>query len=249
MIISHKYKYLYIETPQTGSTAIREELIRSYDGESILRRHATYSEFERQASEGEKKYYVFLSIRNPLDTIVSVYVKYAENMNNRYTDGIILEGRHAIYDFVKKIRYETIKRRGYDFKKYLKKSKKNKYDDISTLDRHKVDGVIRYESINEDFLKIIKSIGIEPRRELPAYNKTVKKRQYLGYYDEDEVKKDALEKCCLYMKIWKYKPPEDWPVYKISVMDKMAWSILHHLRIINWKYLMHGMKMREMKVK
>ena len=55
MIISHKYKYLFIETPHTGSTAISNELQENYDGQRILHKHAYYFEFARQASEEERK--------------------------------------------------------------------------------------------------------------------------------------------------------------------------------------------------
>ena len=67
MIISHKYKYLFVELPLTASTAVSKELRENYDGESILYKHATYHEFLKIASPEEKKYFVFSGMCNPLD--------------------------------------------------------------------------------------------------------------------------------------------------------------------------------------
>ncbi len=42
MIISHKYKYLFIELPRTGTTAISKELRERYAGELIYEKHTKY---------------------------------------------------------------------------------------------------------------------------------------------------------------------------------------------------------------
>ena len=86
MIISHKYKYVFLEIPHTGSTAISRELRASYDGVSILRKHAFYPEFLSVASPEEKEYLVLAGIRNPLDEAVTVYHKYKTNHDGLYTD-------------------------------------------------------------------------------------------------------------------------------------------------------------------
>ena len=36
MIISHKHKYVFVELPQTASSAIAKELKANYDGHEIL---------------------------------------------------------------------------------------------------------------------------------------------------------------------------------------------------------------------
>ena len=71
MMISHQHRYVYIEVPRTGSSAVRRELREMYDAEPILRKHATYRDFLRQASADEKTYFAFSGIRNPLDVAVT----------------------------------------------------------------------------------------------------------------------------------------------------------------------------------
>ena len=57
MIISHKYKFLFIGLPFSASSAITKELYASYEGEPFLRKHSLYHEFERVATIEEKKYF------------------------------------------------------------------------------------------------------------------------------------------------------------------------------------------------
>ena len=59
MIISHRHRYVFVELPRTGSSAVRRELRELYDGVPILHKHSTYDEFRRQASEDERGYFVF----------------------------------------------------------------------------------------------------------------------------------------------------------------------------------------------
>lgn len=77
MIISHKNGCVFIEFPDSASSAIHEELREYYDGVPIfhatLGRHGYYHEFLRSATAEEKNYFVFSCMRNPLDVAVSVH--------------------------------------------------------------------------------------------------------------------------------------------------------------------------------
>ena len=70
MIISDTYKYIFLETPRTGSTALSKELREKYGGYEIIHKHANYHEFLKQATPEQKEYYVFMGVRNPLDEVV-----------------------------------------------------------------------------------------------------------------------------------------------------------------------------------
>jgi hypothetical protein len=65
MIISHRHRYVFVEVPRTGSTAVSAELRENYDGHEILRKHASYRDFLRVASEEERGYFTFSAVRNP----------------------------------------------------------------------------------------------------------------------------------------------------------------------------------------
>src|SRR4051812_19495236 len=86
MVISDKYRYVFIELYFTGSTAISSELCELYDGKKILNKHSRYHEFLKIATEEQKKYFVFSCIRNPMDMVVSAYMKFKTNHQGKYTD-------------------------------------------------------------------------------------------------------------------------------------------------------------------
>ena len=86
MIISHKHKYLFIEVPRTGTTTISDILCRHYDGERILRKHSSYWNFLVKMKPEWKEYIVFSSIRNPMDSVVSLYFKLRNSQKNPFRD-------------------------------------------------------------------------------------------------------------------------------------------------------------------
>ena len=49
MIISHKYKFLFIGLPFSASSAITKELHKEYEGKPCLRKHSLYHEFLKVA--------------------------------------------------------------------------------------------------------------------------------------------------------------------------------------------------------
>jgi hypothetical protein len=241
MVVSHYYKYIFIETPQTGCTAIRKELLENYKGEVILNKHSVYSEFLAIANKAEKEYFVFSSIRNPLDKFVSSYIKIKDNHKNRYTDRLSFKGKRAFFDFRDKIKYRKVKNQNLSYYDFLKMSTKP-YDDISTLDHKKFNFIIKYENLNDDFKKSLVAIGIKPLRDLPVYNNTKNKKHYLEYYIDDKTKLSAFAKFIYFMNYWDYKFPQDWNVSKITVKHKIIWNVSHIFRTISWKYLRKGLK-------
>ena len=45
MIISDTYRYVFIQTPMTGSSAVAKRIGENYEGRAILSKHAVYSTF------------------------------------------------------------------------------------------------------------------------------------------------------------------------------------------------------------
>ncbi len=57
MVISDKYKYVFVELPRTGTTAISKELVELYGGKKILWKHAPLNKFLKHATKEQKSYY------------------------------------------------------------------------------------------------------------------------------------------------------------------------------------------------
>ena len=75
MIISHKYKFLFIGLPFSASSAITKDLHAKYEGEPYLRKHSLYHEFIKIATKKEKDYFVFAVLRNPMEIVITTYSK------------------------------------------------------------------------------------------------------------------------------------------------------------------------------
>ena len=93
MVISHRHRYLFIELPRSGTTAIGKELLEHYDGFRLLSKHSTYYDFRKVASDEEKKHFVFSCLRNPMDDAVSRYFKIKSNHSYRHTNPKSLKRR------------------------------------------------------------------------------------------------------------------------------------------------------------
>ena len=96
VIISHRHRYLFVEVPRTGSTAVSAELQEHYDGQPILRKHATLRDYLREAGGDVSNYFVFSTVRNPLDVAVTRYVHLRENPRGHFTDPAEIAVRNSI---------------------------------------------------------------------------------------------------------------------------------------------------------
>lgn len=183
MVISDKYKFLFVELPRTGTTAISKELIENYEGKEILSKHSTYKEFLKIASAEQKNYRVFSCIRNPIDRTVSFYVKCAKGFyDNRFREGY----KKRLYDKYYLIpRVKFIKDNKASFDQYLRKFHKWPYTDWSVLDHDKFDHIIRFENLNADFKKVLSKLGIKTVRDLPIQNITTDKKSFELYLNPE----------------------------------------------------------------
>ena len=234
MVISDKYKYLFIEMYNTGSTSISNELCEFYDGRRILRKHSRYHEFLKTATEEQKKYFVFSGIRNPMDTVISVYSKFANNHKGKYTDpqqwrkngGYVKDKRLQLFS--------DIKNAQLTFQEYFLKYYKVPYDRWSRLDHEKFNYIIRYENIQNDFRTVLQKLNIEPVRDLPTLNKTEGKQDYTNYYTP-EIQKRAVFVFGPFMDKWGYSFPDDWNVKRTPLSSTILFSLLGIRRNLIWR--------------
>ena len=237
MIISHKNKYVYIALPLTGSTAISRELRLNYDGEPILVKHATFEDFARIAKPAEKDYFVFSSIRNPLDSTVSLYFKYLTDHKHKFTDPKRLQRVRGLGPYLSLRTFHFVKQEQPDFGTFFKKYYRVPYNNWSWLSHKNFDFVIRFERLEEDFAEAMRRIGVEPKRPLPQVNNTTKKnRDYISHYTLDTI---AHAKWVFgpFMKRWDYEFPDEWGESNINRWDQLQFDFLNIFRILYWKYL------------
>lgn len=231
MVISHKHKYLFIELYFTGSTAISAELCELYDGEKILNKHSRYHEFLQIATPEEKKYFVFSCIRNPMDTVVSGYMKFKTNHHGKYTNpkewrkngGTIIDKNLRLYNKIKDLTFEE----------YFNKYHKLPYDNWSHQSHDKFDHIIKFEKIQDDFSQVLNKLNIPQKRLLPQKNKTSQKDSFIKYYTP-KIKERAIFVFGPFMQKWGYSFPDEWNVKKISTASKILFNILAGMKKIYW---------------
>jgi len=224
MIISHKYKYVFIQLDQTASTAIAQELCENYDGQKILWKHARYCDFMKVASPEEKEFFFFSGIRNPLDTIVSLYFKIKERP--RFKD---LSNPNTTKENFRQAIY--LENNNADFSDFFQKFYACRiYNEWKTRDFEKLDYIYRFENIQAEFSSILKHLNLIQIRPLPLINETPgRKKDYASYYDNERVQRDARIAMGKFMKKWNYGFPSGWAELRIEDYARYLWLASRHI--------------------
>ena len=170
MIISPKYKFVFIANTKTGSTSIHKTLLDCVKDKNLINeskhnlgdkdKHLPCTKLIEQYPQ-YKDYFKFAFVRNPWDRVVSWYVFCKKSpFVSRNTSNIsfkeFIETRPNIWRGPKQFQYEFTK---------------------------KCEFIGKTENIQKDFNKICDTIGI-PRQKLPHRNAT-KHKHYTDHYDDD----------------------------------------------------------------
>ena len=228
MIISHKYRYLFIETPHTGSTAIHNELVEHYGGESILTKHASYNQFLRVASPEEKQYRVFAGVRHPMDECVTQFFKMKTDHSGKYSARKTAKQRLMKYDWVQKT--------DADFPDYFLRFHRIPYDNPYALLQPKLTAIVKFEHISEDFTKALKLLGCSPVRELPRRNATAGRKQTFDSYYTPEIRERAIEVFGPYMTELGFDFPSSWGDVQVPTGSTVLYNALRKVRRVYWGY-------------
>ncbi|MEC8458516.1 MAG: sulfotransferase family 2 domain-containing protein [Bacteroidota bacterium] len=239
MIISDTHRYVFIQTPMTGSSAVAKELVENYEGRAILSKHAVYSTFLANANREQRNYFVFSGIRHPLDKMVSNYQKMINNHNDRFTQKLNADPRKAIFQIRDRVRYRRVKK-GWNYEQFLQHSKV--YDEVSSLDHHKLNYVMKFETLENDFEKVLSQLGIPLVRKLPKFNSTKQKKDFLEFYDSEITRKLAVKKMGPFLENSEYSFPDDWGNCSPSNWDRLQYKLWHILRIFTWRYVRRGIR-------
>lgn len=223
----------------TGSSAVAKELVESYGAKAILAKHSVLSTFYHNYGAEYRDYFVFSAIRHPLDKIVSNYLKLQTNHNNRFTKPLNKNPLKALFQCRDRRVFKKVQR-GMTFGEYLKGLKV--YDDISSLDHDKMNFVMRFESLSEDFERVLADLGITMVRPLPKHNVTKGKKGFLEYYDTDEIRRVAAKKIAPFLQHSPYTLPDEWPQVRITAWDRFNFKLNHAVRVFSWRYLRRGFR-------
>lgn len=238
MIISNAHRYVFVELPRTGSTAVRRELRKLYGGEPILHKHATYEEFRAWATPDQLSYFSFSGIRNPLDDAVSHYFKLKTDHGQRIARVRTKQKRerlqHRLFD---QLMFRFVQRTDADFATFFMRFYVLPRDTWASLSHRKLDYVMRFEHLEEDFAEVLRRIGLERLRPLPPVNLTSSRdRNYIRYYTPETIPR-ARRVFGPYMERWGYKFPAEWRVQPPTALHRAEYRVFSFLARIYWRFL------------
>lgn len=229
MIISHEHRYVFVEVPLTGTTAIAKELYTSYGAQEILGKHAHLSEFLAIATPEEKRYTKVAGVRHPLDRLLSYFTKLRNNHKGAFTDEARFEENGGWVTRADRERYAFIHESGGDFGAYLRRFHAGTRPSISQYNwgKRRYDHVIRFERLNEDFFRFLRAVGIEPLRELPPANVTAGRER--SFFDAYPVElRDHMRRVFGPLAAeWGYDFPADWGADPVPLTSRLQYTAMN----------------------
>jgi len=236
MIISYKHRYLFVELPRTGTTAISRELCENYEGEAILKKHATYEDFLR-SSEGKKcrEYYRFSCIRHPMDKAVSLYFKYKTDHRSYYSSGRRKGKDNWIVRMQQNSQFKFIISANADFSDYFMRYFWVPYDDWSILSHDKFNRIIRFEDLDDGLCKVLRDLDIEQVRSLPRKNVTASRADDFFQYYTKRTRQRAKWVFGPYMDKWRYSFPPNWDMEGVGPINNMVYRAVNAFRSLYWR--------------
>lgn len=236
MVISHKYKYLFIELPHTASSAVRNELCELYEGQNILKKHSYYHTLPKSTRDRIKTYFTFSCIRNPADVIVTEYFKLKNNHGQFYTDPTVWKRNGGFVSNRALKRFQFIQQTHADFPTYFMRFHRHPYINWSNLSHKSFDFIIRFEKLQADFTHALSLIKIEQQRPLPIINPTTQKsKDFWSYYTPD-IRPLASHVVGPFMKHWDYEFPAEWGFDAGLKRSYLEFQVVNLIKKVKWRY-------------
>lgn len=202
-IICTAHGLLFIQAPRTGCTAIEKLLVERFGGkffppDDILdpegfvrvgRKHCTVAQLLAQGlipADYSGRYTTVTTVRNPFDSLVSLYVKKREAYQERLKDPN--SWVHRVRGYVEDMEYcRTHTFEQWLLKRYavsgLEKVLGRGRRSLSNRYTEGVATVMRFEQLQEDFESVMRSLGVEGDVTIPSVNATRQRRtEYQEYY-------------------------------------------------------------------
>ena len=206
MIICRDLRLLFVQVPQTASTAVGEELCRNYGGEQLFGKHTVLEQAEGALGSSLSLYTVMAGVRHPADQAVSTFVRAQRKevpgkggYANRWlrTSSAIERGQFA-------------KQTGMTFSEYFLRFFHWIYAPKWLQSQRKADIILRFESLGEDFQQAMRDVGVVPLRPLPRVNKTPRGNSSYETYYAPPAQVRARRVFGPFMSEWNYRFPPEW---------------------------------------
>ncbi len=193
-VLSERWSYLYLLAPRTASTATADTLVKQgagewippddieVDGEIVVqRKHSTTGDlidYGLLPEDRVRDLFVFCTVRNPFDSLVSLWSKkrseYQPLLDDPDSFVNRLPGFRDDMEFVLNHTFsEWVEERLSDAKPT------SMYDGFV----EHADAVMRFERLDRDFPQVMRRIGLRRLREIPVLNTTDSRDDdYRRYY-------------------------------------------------------------------
>ncbi|NNE73492.1 MAG: hypothetical protein HKN26_07510 [Acidimicrobiales bacterium] len=189
MILGPDGRYLFIQVPHTASTAIAAELVENYGGRPILDKHTTIMEFvnsEYAQTNGNKTEIgvTFAGVRDPFDQQITFFTKLKTGHDGLLDDKQheLGEGGHVTGRMRKK--RDVIRAEDLDYAAFLKRFYKLPIDAYGCTRLTQFDDIVRHETIQQDFERIITAAGFDHLRPIPQKNKSARDGSAADRFEE-----------------------------------------------------------------
>ncbi len=232
MIVSDQHKYLFVQLPHTACTAVGRELVENYGGIPILHKHASINAFRRWAGSAADDYYVFATVRNPMDEVVSIYHKFKNNHKGHYSNPANWRINGGWLSRRGLRQFQFVRDHNATFVEYFKRFFLLPYVNSSVLVYGRADAILRFESIQTDFATVMNSLGVKVVRPLPVVNRTQKDSvAFEEYYDG--VEERARRVFGPINDLWGYSFPPGWK-QTVPTTSKLAFFLSRYGRTCFW---------------
>lgn len=199
-VYSKEHRYLFIMAPRTACTATGIVLVKQVDGKWLPRRdkydedgnliverkHSTLDDLLRHGVMGPgraNRTFKFTTVRNPFDSLVSLYVK------KRTSYQALLDDEDAFVHnrpgFVEDMQYALNHSfSAWVIRNYGPRAAVRSGRHLYARFINGMDYVMRFERLQEDFDEALRRVGIDRRVEIPMINPTDEREpDYREYYD------------------------------------------------------------------
>jgi len=204
-IICRDYNLLFIQAPRTGCTAIARLLMERFGGEqlpandivdaqgffSVPKKHCSVRQLLKNCLIPEdyaSNLFTFTSVRNPYDSLASLYVKkrdkYLPYLADTKSWVYRIPGYVDDMNFCRSHSFDQWLAKHYSVgrvDRLLGRGKRSLYERY-TNGAHRI---MRFERLQQDFDDVMRMVGVEDDVTIPNYNATPQRRRdYQSYYTE-----------------------------------------------------------------